>query len=174
MSLSDLLKATGAADALKTGGVALIILCTLAQIAPIKLNPWTWIGKLIATFFRWLAGRIGEAINGKVIDKLGNIDGRLSEMENRLNALEGYNHAQDEKHAEEKALDARRRILRFGDEIRNKVRHSKEHFTNMFRDIKYYRTYCDTHPNFENGEVVNTIEIIEETHKKCVRENDFL
>lgn len=174
MSLSDLLKATGAADALKTGGVALIILCTLAQIAPIKLNPWTWIWKMIVAFFKWLGRKIGEGLNGEVITKLGAISGRLDDMGHRLDALEVYNKAQDEKHAEEKALDARRRILRFGDEIRNKVRHSKEHFTNMFRDIKYYRTYCDTHPNFENGEVVNTIEIIEETHKKCVRENDFL
>lgn len=174
MSLSDLLKATGAADALKTGGVALIILCTLAQIAPIKLNPWTWIWKMIVAFFKWLGRKIGEGLNGEVITKLGVISGRLDDMGHRLDALEVYNKAQDEKHAEEKALDARRRILRFGDEIRNKVRHSKEHFTNMFRDIKYYRTYCDTHPNFENGEVVNTIEIIEETHKKCVRENDFL
>ena len=174
MSLSDLLKATGAADALKTGGVALIILCTLAQIAPIKLNPWTWIWKMIVAFFFFFDRKIGEGLNGEVITKLGVISGRLDDMGHRLDALEVYNKAQDEKHAEEKALDARRRILRFGDEIRNKVRHSKEHFTNMFRDIKYYRTYCDTHPNFENGEVVNTIEIIEETHKKCVRENDFL
>lgn len=174
MSISDILKTAGAADALKTGGLTLIVLFTLLQISPIKINPWSKIGKMIAAFFKWLAGRIGKGLNGEVIIELGNIGGRLSDMENRLDALENYNRTQDEKHAEEKALDARRRILRFGDEIRNKVRHSKEHFTNMFRDIKYYRTYCDAHPNFENGEVVNTIEIIEETHKKCVRENDFL
>ena len=40
------------------GGIAFVVL-TLVQIAPVKLNPWTW-----------LARAIGRAINGDVLRKL--------------------------------------------------------------------------------------------------------
>ena len=174
MSLSDLLKTIGAANALKTGGLTLIIFFTLVQLAPIKLNPWSWIWKMIVAFFKWLGRKIGEGLNGEVITKLGVIGGRLDDMGHRLDALEVYNKAQDKKHDEENALAARRRILRFGDEVRSKVRHSEEHFNNVFEDIKGYNTYCDSHKDFENEKVKSTIEIIKETYKKCQRENDFL
>ena len=44
---------------LTSGGSLLLVLMTLVQIAPIKLNPWSW-----------LARTIGRAINAEVIKKL--------------------------------------------------------------------------------------------------------
>lgn len=167
MSLSDLLKATGAADALKTGGVALVILCTLAQIAPIKLNPWTWLWGLVKKIGGTIAKHVGRGINAEVMTELGSIS-------KRLKALEDNDQQQDKDRAEDKALDARRRILQFADEIRRKVRHSEEHFNNVFEDIRYYKKYCGDHKDFENDKARISMEIIEETYKKCQRENDFL
>lgn len=169
-----MLKLISSMDAVKKGGVLLLVACTLLQIAPIRINPWSWIGKLISAFFKWLGDKIGKGLNGEVIEKLGGIGKKLVEMENRLDALEVYNQMQDEKHAEEKALDARRRILRFGDEVRSKVRHSEEHFNNVFEDIKYYKSYCAEHTDFENDKAQTTIKIIKETYEKCNHENDFL
>lgn len=167
MSLSDLIKATGAADALKTGGLTLVILCTLAQIAPIKLNPWTWLWGLLKKLGNRIAKSIGSALNAEVMTKLGGI-------EERLDVLEKNDQQQDSIRAEDKALDARRRIIQFGDEIRSKVRHSEERFNNILEDARFYKKYCKDHPEFENDKAKISIEIIEETYKKCLHENDFL
>lgn len=41
------------------GGISLLALMTLVQIAPVKINPWSW-----------LARAIGRAVNAEVIEKL--------------------------------------------------------------------------------------------------------
>jgi len=46
-------------ELLAGGGGLLLVLMTLVQIAPVKLNPWSW-----------LARAIGRAINAEVINKL--------------------------------------------------------------------------------------------------------
>ena len=167
MSVSEFMASIEAGQVLGKCGIALVILFTLLQIAPIKVNPWSWLGKLVGRFFGWLGKRIGKTINGEVISELG-------EIKNRLSELEKHDERQDAERAEDKALDARRRILQFADEIRRKVRHSEEHFNNVFEDIKYYKTYCDDHKNFENVRARISIKIIEETYERCTRENDFL
>ena len=52
-------------EILASSGGALVILITLVQIAPIKVNPWSAIGKMI-----------GKALNGDVIAKLNEVQGR--------------------------------------------------------------------------------------------------
>lgn len=42
----------------------------------------------------------------------------------------------------------RYRILRFDDEIRHKIRHSKEHFDQILEDIDKYEKYCRENPDF--------------------------
>lgn len=46
-------------EILTDGGVSLLVLMTLVQIAPVKVNPWSW-----------LARAIGRAINAEVIAKM--------------------------------------------------------------------------------------------------------
>ena len=48
-------------EILAGGGVVLVVAMTLVQIAPVKVNPWSW-----------LAAAIGRAINAEVIKKLDN------------------------------------------------------------------------------------------------------
>ena len=143
-------------DILLNGGGCLVMILTLVQISPIKVNPWSAIA-------RWL----GRAINGDVIEDLAEVKNQLAELKER-------DAKQDAEREESKALDARRRILQFGDEVRRKVRHSEEHFNNLFDDISFYKNYCQSHPNFENDKAVVSIALIEETYTKCFRENDFL
>lgn len=125
------------------------VLFTLVQIAPVKINPWSWIGKCI-----------GKCINGEVIEKVNNIAKRMDAMEIR--------------EAEKEAVAARNRILRFGDEIRNGERHSAEYFRQMMEDITAYKQYCDDHPRFRNERTVQTMQIIEDVYTHCVQTNDFL
>lgn len=48
-------------EILAGGGGVLVVAMTLVQIAPVKVNPWSW-----------LAAAIGRAINAEVIKKLDN------------------------------------------------------------------------------------------------------
>lgn len=50
-------------EIITSGGGVLLIVLTLIQIAPIKVNPWTKIGKAI-----------GRALNTEVMDKLNESD----------------------------------------------------------------------------------------------------
>ena len=107
-----------------------------------------------------LARAIGRAINGDLIDKVEGLEEKIEKMD------------QDDKL--QRAKDARTRVLRFGDELIHDVRHTKEHFDDVLRDITEYEKYCDEHPKFENDQMHITAEHIKETYHKCLREHSFL
>ena len=75
---------------------------------------------------------------------------------------------------EDRASNARIRILRFSDEVRHGVRHSKESFDQVNLDIDTYHRYCNSHPEYKNNRAVMAIKNIENVYAKCLRENDFL
>ena len=122
---------------------------TIIQISPIKLDPWTWLGR-----------KIGRAINGEVMDELQNLKGRMERMEAQ---------------AEEQNMDtARTRILRFGDECKRDVPHSEEHFNQVLEDIDKYERYCNGHPEYKNAKAVLTIAKIKEIYGRRLESGDFL
>ncbi len=133
------------------GGAALLFvtLASIIQVSPIKINPWTKLAKAV-----------GRAINGEVLDKVDNLERKVSRIQDEA----------DERDAKE----ARTRILRFGDECLHNVKHSKEHFDQIMRDIKAYEIYCEDHPHFENNQAVHTIQLINEIYHKRLIEHSFL
>lgn len=136
-----------------TAGIALlgVALATIIQVSPIKLDPWTWLA-------RW----IGRAINGELIEKVDKLEKKIERM--------------DHDAGEQRAKDARARVLRFGDEIlhNDNDRHSKEHFDDILQDITEYEKYCEEHPEFENNRMQLTAQKIKDTYKKCWEEHRFL
>lgn len=136
-------------ELLTSGGGALLILLTLIQIAPVKINPWSWLAK-----------NIGKAINGEVVEKVDNLS---TDIRNLRDECE-----------EREATACRTRILRFGDEILHDVRHSKEHFDQILIDITAYENYCASHPDFRNNVAVATIKRINQVYARCIMDNDFL
>lgn len=167
MSITELLDAADIGEVVSHGGVVLLAALTIVQISPIKINPWSWLWKQLGKLLSRWGRAIGKALNGEVMAE-------LTDIKNRLTELEQHDQRQDADRGEDKALDARRRILQFADEIRRRVRHSEEHFNNAFEDIDYYKTYCHDHAEFENDKARISIAIIEDTYDRCVRENDFL
>ena len=141
-----------------TGYAALIIalLSTVLEVSKIKVNPWSWLGH-----------KISHIISAPVLKE-------LEGMRKEIDTIKQQNDAREDERLLDKALDARRRILRFADEIRRGDRQSHEHYNNIFEDIHYYTNYCTEHPKFENDKAVISIKIIEETYEECTRENDFL
>ena len=131
-----------------TGG-SLLILLTLIQIAPIKINPWTW-----------LIRKFGDSLNHNTIVKVDGISKKVDALENKL--------------LENRAQNARSRILRFGDEIRLKQKHSKDMFDSILLDIDIYEKYCNKHSEFSNNITLSTITIIKDTYQECLINNNFL
>ena len=79
-----------------------------------------------------------------------------------------------EEKEREKAEGARRRILRFDDELLLETEHSYEYFRNVLVDIDSYNKYVADHPNFRNGVCTHAIKHIEQIYDDCLRKNNFL
>ena len=116
-------------ELVETGGSVLLIVLTLVQVAPIRINPWSVIARTI-----------GKALN--------------ADLNEKMDANE--------------AKTARYRILRFDDEIRHKIRHTKEHFAQIIEDVDTYD------PRFPNGKAVSATDNVKRTYEKCKAENSFL
>ena len=131
------------------GGGVLLILMTLIQITPIKINPWSWIARMI-----------GRAINGEVLTKVDNLGKELADHK--------------EKSEERHATLCRTHILSFGDEVLHGIPHSKEGYDNILIDIDSYEEYCDKHPGYKNNIAVETIKHIKTMYQKHLIDDSFL
>ena len=94
----------------------LVILMTLVQISPAKIDPWSWLAKAI-----------GKAINA-------DISSRLSEIEAKLD-----NHIETD---DRRTADNRRaQILHFNNELLRPIYHTKEEFVEVLAKIDEYERY---------------------------------
>lgn len=131
------------------GSGIVFVFMTLVQITPIKLNPWSWLGRCI-----------GRAINGEVIEKVNKLTQDVKDMK--------------ETNEEEWVTLSRSHILRFGDELLHGVKHSKEHFDQILIDVSKYEVYCKTHPSYTNDVATATIKQIRKIYNECLDKHDFL
>lgn len=134
---------------LTQGGGVVLVLMTLIQIAPIKVNPWTTIARAI-----------GKAINGEVLDKLGQVEKRLDE----------HITTDDERDADLH----RTRILQFNTELLRDIKHTKEDFSEILYNIDCYEKYCREHPEYQNNRAVHAIANIGRVYDERLEKHDFL
>lgn len=132
-------------DIISCGALGLVALLTLIQIAPIKLDPWSWIGK---------------AFNKDIAEKVQSIDNRVKRLEGTVE--------------EQAAIQARARILRFEEEIRRHIDHTKDNFDSVLNDCRNYERYCQAHPEFQNGVTEPAINHIRRNYEERLERNDFL
>lgn len=101
--------------------------------------------------------------------------GKRAELDKKI---DGIQKDIDDLRAEIKkndALQARRRILRFNDELLNNVKHSKEAFDDIIEeDLDLYDKFTKTHPDFVNNKCTLAAQHIKDTYLKCEREASFL
>ena len=72
------------------------------------------------------------------------------------------------------ALQARRRILRFNDELLSGLKHSKEAFDDIIDDTDIYEKFVTENPTFINNKCVLAKQHIKDTYLKCEKEASFL
>jgi hypothetical protein len=121
---------------------------TLVQIAPIKINPWSWVGRTLR----------------KVI--IGDIDEKLREIAKKVGKIEDTINERD-------AVLARTHILRFNDELYNNVKHSRDYFLQTLEDIDNYEKYCEAHPDFKNSRTTMAEQNIKEVYQRLFAEHKF-
>lgn len=135
---------------LLTGGGGLLVLAlTVIQIAPIKLNPWSAIAKIL-----------GRAINAEV----------LAELERTRIRLDDHIRTDDER-----AADMHRaRILRFNQELIRQIPHTREEFIEVLTEIDRYQRFCREHPDYPNSRAVHAIANIGRVYDERLQKHDFL
>lgn len=75
---------------------------------------------------------------------------------------------------EEKAKQARYRILRFYDEVCDEKLHSESHWEDILDDIDFYEKYCDTHPDFKNNRGKIAMEYLKGAYREDKAAGRFL
>ena len=129
-----------------SGGGFLLIMMTLVQIAPLKINPWSAIGSLI-----------GKAINGDVMKKLDEMEKAQAETKANLDEHIRVNNKRN--------ADAHRvQILRFNRELLQGLPHTQEDFIEALHEIDFYEHYCRMHEEYENNRAVLAIENIKRAY----------
>ena len=136
-------------EIISDGSRLLLIALTIIQIAPVKINPWSSLARLI---------RI--AIYGDVSKRLDAIAAVLDshiDMDDRRTA-DGH----------------RARVLHFNNELLRSRDHTKEEFIEVLTEIDAYERYCEEHPDYPNNRAVLAIENIRSNYKERLQKHDFL
>ena len=136
-------------DILLGGGGVTVVLLSLIQIAPVQLNPWSWIAK-----------RIGRAINAEVLEQVQRTEKKLDE-----------HIAQDDA---ARATQERAYILAFNRQLMAGELHTREEFWEALASIDRYHKYCDAHPEYPNERAVHAIHNIGRVYDERQQKNDFL
>ena len=131
------------------GGGLLVVLLTLVEFAPIKINPWSALAKAI-----------GRAVDADVLRELKSVKDDLSD----------HIRMDDERNADEHRV----RILRFNNELLRDIPHTKEEFIDVLADIDFYEHYCDEHKDYKNNRAIHAIANICRVYDDRLREHDFL
>ena len=99
---------------------------------------------------------------------------KTDEVMEKLNRIESKLDSHIAENEEEKANNSRLQILRFGDEVKNGVRHSEESWNEVLANISAYRTYADTHPTYLNAKADGIIGFLNQLYQERLDKNDFL
>ena len=137
------------------GWIFLAIITFVEKFGPKDKKPWTalftFIGKVLTKDF-------AESQN-KLIERMDSLSVEIKEVARSVD--------------ETRAIAARVRILRFGDELLEGRTHSKDTFDQTLLDIDNYERYCKEHAEFKNHVTESTSAFIQEQYRERLRKHDF-
>ena len=136
---------------------------TLIQLSPLKINPWTLLGKAL----KWLWRGFCRSLNADVLDKL---DALEKEEKSTKVTLEAHIKIDDEREADK----VRASILHFNNELLRSIPHTKEEFVEILAKIDWYNDFCETHKEYRNSRAVHAIANIERVYDERMKKHDFL
>lgn len=137
------------------GWIFLAVVTLIEKVAPKDKKPWT----AVLTF-------VGKVLTKEFAESQKELLERVDELSAKIDAV---NDSVDET----RAISARVRITRFGDELLEGRHHSKDTFDQTMLDIDNYNKFCKTHPAFRNGVTESTSEFIREQYQDRLRNHKF-
>lgn len=143
-------------EMLLSGGGLLLLLMTIIQIAPIKINPWSAIAR-----------GIGKALNASVLKEIEDVKKECTETKE---VLDEHIRIDDERNADAH----RQRILAFNNELLRDIPHTEEDFIEILAEIDFYEKYCETHPKYKNNRAVHAVAHIGRVYDERLQKHDFL
>ena len=152
MPLEDIISLLGVDTSPVTGATSFIfiiavLIMTIVQIAPIKVNPWDFV-----------LGWIGDRMNSHIINKVDGLDQKLTD------------HIQESREGSIKRK--RLRIIAFVEDGINGKRYTKEAFENMIRECDDYEKFIKE-TGMPNGVIEASIEVIRSRYKEHLNRGDF-
>ena len=143
-------------EILTGGSAALLVLLTLVQVAPIKVNPWSAIAK-----------GMGRAFNADVLKSLEEVKAQQQASQKRL---ADHIKVDDQRDADRH----RERILRFNNELLRDIGHTREDFIEILAVIDSYERYCKANTDYKNNRAVHAIANIGRVYDERLQKHDFL
>ena len=138
------------------GGVGVVAVLSLLEIAPIKVNPWSAIAR-----------GLGRAFNAEVLADLKAVQ---KAQQDTRSALDKHQAADDEYKAE----CHRVALLAFNTSLLRGELHTQEDFFDAFRHIDQYEDYCRSHPGYKNNRASHAIANIGRVYDERLKARDFL
>lgn len=129
---------------------------------------------LAAPGFWDLLKTIFDKMIGKRRVSLEEIDEKLDGQRKDIDKLKDTFTRFEGEESEKDAMGARRRILRFNDELLREERHSKEYFDDILEDLKIYDSYVKSHPSYINGRTEMAEKNIKRCYELCMEKHSFL
>lgn len=137
------------------GWIFLGIITFVEKFGPKDKKPWT----ALFTF-------IGKLLTKEFAESQKALMDRVEVLSDKIEAVA-------ESVAETRAIAARVRILRFGDELLEGRKHSKDTFDQALLDIDNYERYCKSHEGFKNHITEETVTFIQEQYRERLRNHNF-
>ncbi|WP_455023255.1 hypothetical protein [Oribacterium sinus] len=137
------------------GWIFLGIITFVEKFGPKDKKPWT----ALFTF-------IGKILTKEFAESQKALMDRVEVLSDKIEAVA-------ESVAETRAIAARVRILRFGDELLEGRKHSKDTFDQALLDIDNYERYCKSHEGFKNHITEETVTFIQEQYRERLRNHNF-
>lgn len=141
------------------GAVVLIVVMSLLEFTKIEINPWSAIGNIFNRGLREKIDGQGKQISD-LVEKLDNVEEKITDVKKEVTASD--------------AKVARYRILRFEDEIRHGVLHTKEHYDQIIDDINTYESFSKDNKWFRNNQAHWAISTIRDKYAEHNVDNSFL
>lgn len=141
---------------LRTGIVLWVIVGSIFEISPIKINPWTSLLKSISGI-----------IHKSLYENISKIEVTLSETNKEIELLN-----QRLELIEIEAI--KRRIVSFGNEVSQDThRINQEAYDLALDDITAYNRYCQAHPDYINNKTSINTRLILERYMELYDKGDF-
>lgn len=127
-----------------------------------NLAGWLGVLQACAPILVALVGIVPTIINNRKKTQAS-----IDELRETLDA-----HIRDEE--EDKARQARLRIIRFNDELCAGLAHSESYFEDILDDVDTYEAYCSAHPDFKNGRGKAAMDHVKAVYVKLKNGGKFL